>query len=148
MDLERIKSLIDAMAASDLAEMHFAENGWSLRLVRGASGHQLPVTAGQAPIRRTSVATPKPVVARPAQPAPNLITAPMFGVVYLRPSPDAPDFVTPGQAVTEGAVLCVVEAMKVFNEVRAPRSGIVAELLVTGGQEIEAGQALMRLNDV
>ena len=145
MDLERIKSLIDAMAASDLAEMHFAENGWSLRLVRGASGQQVPVTAGQAPIRRTSAAAPRAVA---AQPAPNLITAPMFGVVYLRPSPDAPDFVTPGQAVTEGAVLCVVEAMKVFNEVRAPRSGIVAELLVTGGQEIEAGQSLMRLADV
>jgi acetyl-CoA carboxylase biotin carboxyl carrier protein len=102
MDLDRIKSLIDAMAASDLA------------------GHT------------SSEATPN-------------IVAPLFGTVYLQPEPNAPAFVTAGQAVKAGTPLCVIEAMKMFHEVRADRDGTITEILVASGQEVEAGQQLMRM---
>jgi acetyl-CoA carboxylase biotin carboxyl carrier protein len=68
----------------------------------------------------------------------------MFGVIYLRPSPDASDFVSPGTKVTPGTILCVIEAMKVFNEIRADREGAVATVLVSTGDEVEVGQELMR----
>lgn len=149
MDLERIKSLIDAMAASDLAEMEFSENGWSLKLIRHASEptpSPVPIRPAQSRPRSVSQAKGSGAGAgSPPSPADNAIVAPMFGVVYLRPGPDAPDFIRSGQTVAKGAVVCVVEAMKVFNEVRAPRDGVVAEIMVAGGQEIDAGQPLMRL---
>jgi acetyl-CoA carboxylase biotin carboxyl carrier protein len=145
MDLQQIRSLIEAMAASDLAEIEFSENGWSLRLVR---------RAGDAPLSEPTASSEPARAKRPAR-APSAqssaaakgaeIAAPLFGVVYLRPGPDAPDFVSPGQAVTAGSTVCVIEAMKVFHQVRAERDGIVAALLVTSGEEVEAGQILLRL---
>jgi acetyl-CoA carboxylase biotin carboxyl carrier protein len=72
------------------------------------------------------------------------LLAPLYGVVHLRPTPDEPPFVVAGQAVKAGQTLCVIEAMKVFNEVRAEYDATVAAVLVTSGQEVEAGQALMR----
>lgn len=145
MDLQQIKAFIDAMASSDLAEMEFSQDGWTLRLVRGTGGAQ-PASQCVAPAH----ARPAPGTA----PAPredavrrreNLVRAPLFGVVHLQPSPGAPPFVAPGLAVKAGQTLCVIEAMKVFNEVRAEHDATVDAALVTSGQEVEAGQPLLRL---
>ncbi len=73
------------------------------------------------------------------------VVAPLFGIVYLQPAPNAPVFVSPGQAVTAGTPLCVIEAMKMLHEIRAERDGTIAAVLVSSGQEVEAGQELMRL---
>lgn len=143
MDLDKIKLLIDAMTASDLAEMEFSEAGWSLKLVRrkrGAVDNQPPVAK---PVSRPRRVVEKPAAAS-AQARDARILSPTFGAVYLRPSPDAPAFVTSGAQVAAGDILCVVEAMKVFNEVRADRDGTIAAVLVTSGDEVEAGQELMR----
>lgn len=143
MDLHRIKSLIDAMAASDLAEMQFSEGEWSLRLIRRAQDAE---AAGQ-PSSRTSTRPKRANGTATASPPPDSVlqvVAPLFGMVYLRPTPKAPAFVTSGQHVTAGTTLCVIEAMKVFHEVRAARDGTIAAVLVTCGQEVEAGQELMR----
>jgi acetyl-CoA carboxylase biotin carboxyl carrier protein len=141
MDLQRIKSLIDAMAASDLAEMQFSEGDWSLRLVRRTQG------AVAQPAPKASVRSPRATgsaAASPPQASAQDVVAPLFGMVYLRSSPKALEFVTPGQQVKAGTTLCVIEAMKVFHEVRAAREGTIAAVLVTCGEEVEAGQALMR----
>ena len=146
MDAQQIKTLIDAMAASDLAEMEYSQDGWTLRLVRHAATAappQAPRPAAGAPTRAAaSRPGPAPVDAEPATAAE--LRAPLFGVVHLGPAPGEPPFVVAGQAVKAGQTLCVIEAMKVFNEVRAECDATVLAVLVTAGQEVESGQALLR----
>jgi acetyl-CoA carboxylase biotin carboxyl carrier protein len=146
MNLPEIKALIDAMAASDLSEMTLARDGTTLRLVRRPAGTRDAMTpavaspvpsAARAPVQRAA-ATPEPAVTQ-------AITAPLYGVVHWRPAPDAADFVAPGQSIKAGQVVCVIEAMKVFNEVRAERDATVLALLAEPGQEVDAGQPLLRL---
>lgn len=154
MNLQEIKALIDAMAASDLSEMALTRDGTQLRLVRRktASGAPAPQQTPD-PQAATPVSTPAPVRARrqspqpaaAATPAPSAITTPLYGVVHWRPSPDAPPFVAPGQAIQAGQVVCVVEAMKVFNEIRTDVDATVLALLVESGAEVEAGQPLLSL---
>jgi acetyl-CoA carboxylase biotin carboxyl carrier protein len=135
MDLQQIKTFIDAMASSDLAEMEVSHDGWTLRLVRRAA------TAAAAP---RIAGAERPPLPDPVAPLVDDVRAPLYGVVHLRPSPGEPPFIAAGAAVRAGQTLCVIEAMKVFNEVRAERDGTIAAVLVTSGQEVEAGQPLLR----
>jgi acetyl-CoA carboxylase biotin carboxyl carrier protein len=123
MDLHKIKSLIDAMAASKLAEMQFSEGDWSLRLVRRTQdAESIEPFTSKAPFRpRGAIET---AAASPLQESVSRVVAPLFGMVYLRPNPEAPEFVTPGQHVASGTTVCVIEAMKVFHEVRAAGTGL------------------------
>lgn len=149
MDAQQIKAFIDVMAASDLAEAEFSQDGWTLRLVR--RGGIVEATQGVEP---ATPATPATIVAADrtalpphtaaATPASNDLKAPLFGIVHLQRSPGEPPFVRVGQAVEAGQTVCVIEAMKVFNEVLAERDGSVAAVLVESGQEVEAGQPLLR----
>jgi len=152
MDLQEIKALIDAMAASDLSEMEVSRNDTMLRLVRRGRCTVAVAPSGAEP-PSPAAASASPAMAAPASTEPKMpaatsatVEAPLYGVVHWRPSPDAPPFVEVGQAIAAGQVVCVVEAMKVFNEVRCGRGGTVAALLVASGQEVEAGQALLRLD--
>ncbi|MFM9926416.1 biotin/lipoyl-containing protein [Variovorax sp. H27-G14] len=145
MKQEQIKTLIDALAASDLAELEFSENGSTLRLVklsamdgaRAASDARRP-----SAVRRAAPSAMQEASAPPMHQADGL--APLHGVVHLQPAPGEPPFVQPGQAVEAGQLLCVIEAMKMFNEVRADRAGTVLQVLVHSAQEVEAGQPLFR----
>jgi len=128
MEAQQIKAFIDAMASSGLAEMEASKDGWTLRLVRGAP--------------RTS--TPAPAAAPPASGTHEQCAA-LCGLVFLQPAPGEPPFVQVGQAVKAGQTLCVIEAMKIFNEVQADRDGIVDAFLVGSGQDVDAGQPLVRL---
>ncbi len=128
MDAQQIKIFIDAMQASNLVEMQAEKNGWSLRLVRAAPGRTAVATT---PAAATAVAAQQQCAA-------------LAGVVFLQAAPGQPVFVQPGRAVQAGEVLCVIEAMKIFNEVEAERSGIIDALLVESGQEVAAGQPLLR----
>jgi acetyl-CoA carboxylase biotin carboxyl carrier protein len=134
MDLIVIKALIETMTASDLSEMEVSENGWTLRLRRDASA-----TAEAPPTR------PRPRPPVRAAPASGDLRAPLPGVVHLQSAPAAAPFVREGDVVAAGAVLCLIEAMKVFNTVRAECSGAVSEILVASGSEVESGQLLMRI---
>ncbi len=141
MNLDRIKALIDAMQTSDLNEMQFSEDGWSLKLVRRPPQRDLP----PQPKIRTNKTVEDPRSRRdPVSSTAAGVAAPLFGIVYLQPAPNAPAFVSVGQSVTSGTPLCVIEAMKMFHEVRAERDGTIAAILVASGQEVEAGQQLMR----
>ncbi len=147
MEQQQIKACIDAMAASDLAEMEFSQEGWTLRLVRRSTEAALAAADIAAPgpfiglLPSAAAPTTEPADAEP--PAASLC-APLYGVVHLSPEPGEPTFVAVGQAVTAGQILCVIEAMKVFNQVLAERDAVVQEVLVRSGQEVEAGQPLMR----
>ena len=146
MNQEQIKTLIDALAGSDLSELEFSENGSTLRLVkRSALADAAPRRA--VPVRRGTGggAPPQRPAAKPENPtATNECLAPLYGVVHLQSTPGEPPFVQAGQAVKTGQALCVIEAMKVFNEVRAERDATVVEVLVVSGQEVEAGQPMFR----
>ncbi len=148
MDLNDIKALIEAMQSSDLAEMEFSENGWTLRLVRNP-GHGTP-SANPGPGRLVEsqsfaqVSPDLPASVAPAVPNGD-VRAPLSGIVHLQPAPDQPPFVQVGQAVEAGAAVCIIEAMKVFNSVRAERDGRVEAVLVAPGDDVEAGQTLMRI---
>ena len=136
MDQQQIKTFIDAMAASDLAEMEFTQDGWTLRLVRHRPDAAVAPTAGALHTTRA------PLPAAGAAPPP--LVAPLYGVVHLSPGPGEPAFVVAGQKVSAGQTLCVIEAMKVFNEVRAEQDATIAAVLVESGQEVDADQPLMR----
>ena len=145
MEPQQIKSFIDAMASSDLVEMEFSQDGWTLRLVRrpviAATETPAPAPTRAAPPGARPRALPQ-ATATPA--APRELNSPLFGVVHLQAGPGEMPFVAAGQAVYTGQTLCVVEAMKVFNEVRAEHDAVVEAVLVASGQEVEAGQALLR----
>lgn len=143
MKQEQIKTLIDALAASDLAELEYSEDGSTLRLVKLSALGAAPAARKPAAARRAARGTVEEEAAAPA-PASADCLAPLFGVVHLQPAPGEPPFVQPGQAVEAGQLLCVIEAMKMFNEVRAEREGAVQQVLVRSGQEVEAGQPLFR----
>jgi len=149
MDLQQIKALIDALTASDLSELEYQHDGSTLRLVKHpapadlrAPGRQAPPAPGQPAPAAGVVAAPAATPAAPAE-----VCSPVYGVVHLRPSPAEPPFVAIGEAVAAGRTLCVIEAMKVFNEVRAGHAGTVAAVLVDSGQEVESGQPLFRLSE-
>jgi acetyl-CoA carboxylase biotin carboxyl carrier protein len=147
MNQEQIKTLIDALAASDLSELEYSENGSTLRLVKQSA-------LAATPRRRAAAVVPVLAAgsdARAPGESPALAAAaaeclaPLYGVVHLQPTPGEPPFVQPGQQVAAGQTLCVIEAMKVFNEVRAEADFTIAEVLVRSGEEVEAGQPLFRL---
>ena len=148
MDAQQIKVFIDAMAASDLNEMEVEHGGWTLRLARNTGG--VPRSAPRA----AAPATASPAQATPAMPSepaaagPEELQAPMFGVLHLQQAPGEPPFVKVGDVVEVGQLLCSIEAMKVFNEVRAERAGRIAAVRATSGTEVEAGQALFTIEQV
>jgi acetyl-CoA carboxylase biotin carboxyl carrier protein len=151
MTLDEIKALIDVMRASDLVEMEVSKDGWTLRMTRG------PGSSSSAPLLQSDTLVSASVHAGstthgceplPAFEAPsptNNVKAPLSGIVYLNPSPDAPPFVVVGQAVAKGTTLCTIEAMKMFNSVAAERDGVVEAILVSSGEEVAAGQPLFRV---
>jgi acetyl-CoA carboxylase biotin carboxyl carrier protein len=148
MEAQQIKAFIDAMAASDLDEMEVSHEGWTLKLVRRASTttrnsegvRTAPVSAGAEP------ANPTPPVPKPEESIESqAVSAPMFGVVHFQQAPGETPFVSVGDVIEPGQIVCTIEAMKVFNEVRAERGGRVSAVLVTSGAEVEAGQALITL---
>jgi acetyl-CoA carboxylase biotin carboxyl carrier protein len=144
MDSQEIKSFIDAMAASDLDEMEVSHDGWTLRLVRRhAAGPAIATaTTAKAAPARAERASSGPAAPTAVQAD---VLSPLFGVVHLQQAPGEPPLVRVGQAVEAGSLLCIIEAMKVFNEVRAERAGTVTAILVKSGQEVEAGDRLLRL---
>ena len=151
MTLDEIKALIDVMSTSDLAEMEFSKDGWTLQLTRHSETlASAPPTHEAEPASPVAHVRPVPSGRKPASTAKfvastNDIKAPLSGIVYLGPSPDAPPFVTVGQTVTTGTTLCTVEAMKMFNPLLAERDGVVEAIFVNTGDEVAAGQPLLRI---
>ena len=149
MDLRKLKKLIDLVQESGIGEIEITEGEEKVRISRqGASTQPLIMAASamqQMPMSATGTgpgalaASPE---AEPAEPAGHQLKSPMVGTFYRAPSPGAPSFVEVGQAVTKGQTLCIIEAMKLLNEIESDASGTVKAIMVENGQPVEYGQAL------
>ena len=147
MDLTHVRRLIDLLATAPVAELEVEEGGCRIRITRGGGTQPdgapsaPPAVVAHAPV--AAVPPPAPTAAPVAEEA--LIAAPSYGVFHLSPAPGAPPFVTVGQDVQAGQEVGLVEAMKVFNAVRATQAGKIAAVLVEDGTEVEAGTPLFQL---
>ena len=147
MDVSRLKELIELMNRHQLAELEMEEEGVRVRLRkqsdRGPEVVTLPAAAAP-PVAAVAGAPAAP--AAPALDDSNTIKSPMVGTFYRAANPDAESFVEVGDTIEEGKVLCIVEAMKVMNEIKAERSGTIEAVLVENGDSIEFGQPLFRIS--
>ena len=153
MDLRKLKTLIDLVAESGIAEIEVTEGEDKVRIVKyaptptaaqAALPFAAPVIAAAAPMATTAApgAAPAASVAPADLPKGNVVKSPMVGTFYRSPSPGANAFVEVGQAVKPGDTLCIIEAMKLLNEIEAEVAGEVKEVLVENGQAVEYGQPL------
>ena len=147
MDLDRIKSVIDLMRAHELSEFAIEEPDFKLALKRGVAG-MVMATPMMAPAVAPLPAAPAPVVAAPV-PAPeeNLtpIPSPLVGTFYRASSPDADPFVSVGSRVNKDTVVCIIEAMKVMNEIKAETNGVIKKILVENATAVQYGQPMFLL---
>ena len=153
MDLRKLKTLIDLVAESGIAELEITEGEGKVRIVKFSQTLQ-PVAYHQpeAGVAAAPVAAPAPAAAAPAAPAPaaiqgHVVKAPMVGTFYRSPNPGAAPFIDVGQSVKEGDPLCIIEAMKLLNEIEADKSGVIKEILVENGEPVEYGQPCSSLAD-
>ncbi|AVO44704.1 acetyl-CoA carboxylase biotin carboxyl carrier protein [Phreatobacter cathodiphilus] len=150
IDTAMIRELAQVLADTDLTEIEIELEALKIRVARQVTVHATvaapaPVAAAPAPL-----AAPAPTLAAPAAAAgddprkhPGVVPSPMVGTAYRRPSPDAKPLVEVGQSVKEGERLCLIEAMKTFNDIVAPRSGTVTRILFEDGRPVEYGEPLM-----
>jgi len=150
MDLRKLKTLIDLVAESDIAELEVTEGESKVRIVKSSAIPQnqmvmLPQQGVQQFAAPAVQAAPAPAAAAaPAAPAETgtVVKSPMVGTFYRSSAPGAPAFVEVGQSIKQGDTLCIIEAMKLLNEIDAELSGTVTKILVENGQPVEFGQPL------
>jgi len=152
MDLRKLKTLIELVETSGIAELEIQEGEERVRITRALahppqmmmmSPHAAPAAA-PAPAAAVPAA-PVPVVPVAAEPEGHVVKSPIVGTFYRAASPDAKSFVEVGDTVKEGDTLCIIEAMKLMNEIEADASGVVKSILVENGQPVEFGQPLFVL---
>ncbi|MCW3476486.1 acetyl-CoA carboxylase biotin carboxyl carrier protein [Limobrevibacterium gyesilva] len=142
-DAEAVRSLAVILADTGLTEIEIEGKEGRIRVVR-APAPVAAATVAVAPV--AAAAVPVPVAAEPDDAShPGAVLSPMVGIAYLAPEPGAQPFVASGQAVTAGQTLLLIEAMKTFNQIKAPKDGVVTRILVTAGAPVEYGQPLMIL---
>ncbi|MDF1831840.1 MAG: acetyl-CoA carboxylase biotin carboxyl carrier protein [Porticoccaceae bacterium] len=149
MDIRKVKKLIELLEESNIDELEIKEGEESVRIIRNS---QTTVAAAPAPVAAA------PIVAAPAAavpggdeeteapiPAGHIVTSPMVGTFYSSPAPDAPTFVEVGKTVKVGDVLCIVEAMKMMNQIEADKAGTIGAILVEDGEAVEFDQAMITI---
>lgn len=148
-DPDSIRALAAVLNETGLTEIEIAEKDSRIRVVRNAAP-AAPVAVAPPPAQ-PHAPPPAAAASPPANPEaelaahPGAVTSPMVGVAYLSPEPGAPAFVTPGQQVAAGDTLLLIEAMKTFNQIKAPRAGTVTKILVAAGAPVEYGEPLLIL---
>jgi acetyl-CoA carboxylase biotin carboxyl carrier protein len=154
MDLRKLKTLIDLVAESGISELEITEGDGKVRIVKGPVGMPMayPTHMMMAPPPAAAPAAPAPAAApaaaaapppeAPAAPSGHVVKSPMVGTFYRSGNPNSPPFVEVGTAVKEGQTLCIIEAMKLMNEIDSDRAGTVKAVLVENGQPVEYGQPL------
>jgi acetyl-CoA carboxylase biotin carboxyl carrier protein len=142
MDLRKLKKLIDLVQESGIGELEITEGEERVRISR--AGANAPVVmASQAPMAMVTGPGAAPAAPEaPAAPTGHTLKSPMVGTFYRSPSPGAPSFIEVGQVVTKGQTLCIIEAMKLLNEIESDAAGTVKAILVENGQPVEYGQPL------
>ncbi|WP_027213201.1 acetyl-CoA carboxylase biotin carboxyl carrier protein [Burkholderia sp. WSM2232] len=155
MDLRKLKTLIDLVSESGISELEVTEGEGKVRIVKNAPPVYVQPSASYAPQQFPQTAPANggealaaaPAAGAPATPAAaapqgHVVTSPMVGTFYRAPSPGADPFVQVGDTVKEGQTICIIEAMKLLNEIESDKSGVVKEILVENGQAVEYGQPL------
>ena len=149
MDLRKLKKLIDLVQESGIAELEITEGEEKVKIVKGGAVSVMTAAAPAAAPAPAAAMEAKPAAPPPAEPTAGQeghgVKAPMVGTFYRSPSPDAKPFVEVGQSVKEGDTICIIEAMKLMNEIEADASGVVKAVLVESGQPVEYGQPLFIL---
>lgn len=149
MDLRKLKTLIDLVSESNISELEITEAEGKVRIVKaGASAVAVPAVMA-APLAAAAPATaaPAPAGAAPepapaAEPAGHAVKSPMVGTFYRAASPGAKPFAEVGQQIKEGEAICIIEAMKIMNEIEADKTGTITQILCENGQAVEFGQPL------
>ena len=141
MKIDEIKAIAEIVAANDLSELKLEQEGFSLEIKRGGivTVAAAPVNVAPAAVSAAPAAAP---AAAPVSAQRITIDSPLVGTLYRSPSPEAAPFVKVGDKVTPETVVCIVEAMKVMNEIKAEKSGIIRDILVENGSAVEFGQPL------
>jgi len=150
MDLRKLKTLIDLVAESGISELEVTEGEGKVRIVKAppqVMAQPMPMQAAAPAIAAAPApaAAPAAISAEPAAPQlpqGHVVTSPMVGTFYRAPSPGAAPFVNVGDTVKEGQTVCIIEAMKLLNEIESDKAGVIKEILVENGQAVEYGQPL------
>jgi len=147
MDVRKIKKLIELIESSDIAELEIIEGDDSVRISRHSTAPVMAAApAPAAPVAATAPAPATglnpPGVEEPDHPSGETIDAPMVGTFYSAASPTSPPFVTVGQSVSVGDTLCIIEAMKMLNQIESDKAGVIKAILVENEQPVEFGQPL------
>jgi acetyl-CoA carboxylase biotin carboxyl carrier protein len=147
MDLRKLKTLIDLVAESDIAELEVTEGESKVRIVKSSGAAQSQVVMMQPQSAQHTMTVPAapaaaPVAAVPAEPEGHVVKSPMVGTFYRSSAPGKPPFIEIGSSVKAGDTLCIIEAMKLLNEIDADISGVIKQVLVENGQPVEFGQPL------
>ena len=148
MDIRKIKKLIELLEESGLAELEISEGEESVRIARFTQGVNVVAQGQPQPVQAQAAVAQAPAPARPAVAEPNdenMVTAPMVGTFYGSPVPGAKAFVEVGQEVRVGQVLCIIEAMKMMNQIESERAGRVVAVLAKNGEPVEFGQPLFAI---
>ena len=154
MDLRKLKTLIDLVSESNISELEITEADGKVRIVKADPQAAAGAFAAPAPVMHMAPVQPA-AVAQPVAPAPqaadagagaaltgHVVKSPMVGTLYRSSSPGAKSFVDVGQAVKEGETICIIEAMKIMNEIEADKTGTITQVLCENGQAVEYGQPL------
>lgn len=149
MDLRKLKTLIDLVSESNVSELEITEAEGKVRIVKGggamvqAMPQPVPMAAPAAVVAAAPSPSAGPAAAPAAEtPAGHIVKSPMVGTFYRSSSPGAKPFVEVGSVVKEGETICIVEAMKILNEIEADKSGTITRILIENGQAVEYGQPL------
>jgi acetyl-CoA carboxylase biotin carboxyl carrier protein len=150
LDLKDIKAIIDLMKKNDLSVFEMEKDGFRLKLQKGAGEQTVfssPAPAAPAPAANGpgTTAAPAPVPEAAASSTLKDIVSPMVGTFYRAGSPETPAFVDVGKEVSEETVVCIIEAMKVMNEIKAETKGVIAEIVAENGKPVQFGQVLFRV---
>ena len=150
MDIRKVKKLIELLEQSNINELEINEGDESVRISRGGTA----VTYAAAPAPAPVAVAPAPVAAPAAaeaaapaseEPAGHAVKSPMVGTFYASPAPDAPPFVTVGQTVAAGDVICIIEAMKMMNQIEADKAGTIGAILIEDGEAVEFDQPIVTI---
>ncbi|MGD8925293.1 MAG: acetyl-CoA carboxylase biotin carboxyl carrier protein [Thioalkalispiraceae bacterium] len=145
MDIRKVKKLIELLEESGVAEIEIKEGEESVRISRATQGMVLSAPAVAAPLAAAPAPAAAPAAqpaAEPEEPSGHMVRAPMVGTFYRAPSPNAKPFVEEGQSVKTGDTLCIIEAMKLLNQIEADKSGTIKAIMVENGQPVEYNQPL------
>lgn len=144
IDEEAIRKLAALLEETKLGEIEYENNGQRIRLSRGGGGAVMSYAAPALPAAAASAGSAATAAAPAADDAthPGAVKSPMVGTAYLSPQPNTPSFVKVGDSVAAGQTLLIIEAMKTFNPIKAPKAGKVAKVSVTDGQPVEFGEVL------